>query len=344
MASPAPRQIRGCCHSIVRTVAFQCQARVHFRPRVAGTAIPPRSRRSALTTLATLRRSPVAAPHMLRPGARMAPKAQTRLVPPALAGPVDRAVRSLFGVSWGKARAWIEGGQGTGRRRARDRGDRARGRRGRRRGRRARRRKPRRRSSTTATSCTSTRRSSWSTSRPGLSTVPTTRTEIDTLDARVRAWLSGKRQRALAGQRPTLGIVHRLDKETSGLVVFTRTWLAKQASPRSSASTPCTGATSPSPTATCRSRTVRTSSSRTAATACAAARAARRRNRRRRREAITHVERLEAARRGDARGVPARDGTHPPDPHPPERIGQPARRRARLRARATPGRSSRRRA
>jgi 23S rRNA pseudouridine1911/1915/1917 synthase len=26
-----------------------------------------------------------------------------------------------------------------------------------------------------------------------------------------------------------LGIVHRLDKETSGLVVFTRTWLAKQA-------------------------------------------------------------------------------------------------------------------
>ncbi len=30
------------------------------------------------------------------------------------------------------------------------------------------------------------------------------------------------------GSRPSLGIVHRLDKETTGLVVFTRTWLAKQ--------------------------------------------------------------------------------------------------------------------
>ncbi len=30
------------------------------------------------------------------------------------------------------------------------------------------------------------------------------------------------------GPRPTLGVVHRLDKETSGLVVFTRSWLAKK--------------------------------------------------------------------------------------------------------------------
>jgi 23S rRNA pseudouridine1911/1915/1917 synthase len=30
------------------------------------------------------------------------------------------------------------------------------------------------------------------------------------------------------GERPSLGIVHRLDKETSGVLVFTRTWLAKQ--------------------------------------------------------------------------------------------------------------------
>src|SRR5208282_5256496 len=30
------------------------------------------------------------------------------------------------------------------------------------------------------------------------------------------------------GGRPSLGIVHRLDKETSGVIVFTRTWLAKQ--------------------------------------------------------------------------------------------------------------------
>jgi 23S rRNA pseudouridine1911/1915/1917 synthase len=28
--------------------------------------------------------------------------------------------------------------------------------------------------------------------------------------------------------RPALGVVHRIDKETSGLVVFTRTWLAKK--------------------------------------------------------------------------------------------------------------------
>ncbi len=63
---------------------------------------------------------------------------------------------------------------------------------------------------------------------PGLSTIPYEGTEADTLDARVRAWLERKRL-VPRGQRPTLGIVHRLDKETSGLVVFTRTWLAKQA-------------------------------------------------------------------------------------------------------------------
>jgi 23S rRNA pseudouridine1911/1915/1917 synthase len=61
----------------------------------------------------------------------------------------------------------------------------------------------------------------------GVSTVPYHARETDTLDARVRSWLT---QRGLAprGARPSLGIVHRLDKETTGLVVFTRTWLAKQ--------------------------------------------------------------------------------------------------------------------
>jgi 23S rRNA pseudouridine1911/1915/1917 synthase len=63
---------------------------------------------------------------------------------------------------------------------------------------------------------------------PGLSTIPYDGTETDTLEARVRAWLERKRL-VPRGQRPTLGIVHRLDKETSGLVVFTRTCLAKQA-------------------------------------------------------------------------------------------------------------------
>jgi 23S rRNA pseudouridine1911/1915/1917 synthase len=63
---------------------------------------------------------------------------------------------------------------------------------------------------------------------PGVSTVPYDDTETDTLEARVRAWLErhGKSPR---GGRPALGIVHRLDKETSGLVVFARSWLAKKA-------------------------------------------------------------------------------------------------------------------
>jgi 23S rRNA pseudouridine1911/1915/1917 synthase len=49
----------------------------------------------------------------------------------------------------------------------------------------------------------------------------------DTLDARVRDWIEHRGPRGRGG-RPTLGIVHRLDKETSGLVVFTRSWQAKQ--------------------------------------------------------------------------------------------------------------------
>jgi len=66
----------------------------------------------------------------------------------------------------------------------------------------------------------------------GISTVPfeapedEIREEQDTLDARVRAWLE-RRRHVSRGSRPTLGIVHRIDKETSGLVVFTRSWLAK---------------------------------------------------------------------------------------------------------------------
>lgn len=47
------------------------------------------------------------------------------------------------------------------------------------------------------------------------------------LDARVRAALA-RRERGRGGPPPSLGVVHRIDKETSGLVVFTRTWLAKK--------------------------------------------------------------------------------------------------------------------
>jgi 23S rRNA pseudouridine1911/1915/1917 synthase len=63
----------------------------------------------------------------------------------------------------------------------------------------------------------------------GLSTVPFEgeREEADTLDARVRGWLE-RRRLVPRGARPSLGVVHRLDRETTGLVVFTRTWAAKQ--------------------------------------------------------------------------------------------------------------------
>src|SRR4051812_47946073 len=53
----------------------------------------------------------------------------------------------------------------------------------------------------------------------GIVRVPFGDSEEDSLDARVRAHLNQKEK-----GRPELGVVHRLDKETSGLVVFTRTW------------------------------------------------------------------------------------------------------------------------
>ena len=77
----------------------------------------------------------------------------------------------------------------------------------------------------------------------GLSTIPyeglgATKADAraDTLDALVRDHLTRLARVArsrlparIGAERPNLGIVHRLDKETSGLIVFTRTWLAKQA-------------------------------------------------------------------------------------------------------------------
>jgi 23S rRNA pseudouridine1911/1915/1917 synthase len=59
----------------------------------------------------------------------------------------------------------------------------------------------------------------------GISTVPY-EDERGTLDERVRAFLEAKEK--TRGARPALGVVHRIDKETSGIVVFTRTWLAKK--------------------------------------------------------------------------------------------------------------------
>lgn len=51
----------------------------------------------------------------------------------------------------------------------------------------------------------------------GISTVPHDETERDTLDRRVQSQIRGK------GGRAKLLVVHRIDKETSGLVVFART-------------------------------------------------------------------------------------------------------------------------
>lgn len=66
----------------------------------------------------------------------------------------------------------------------------------------------------------------------GVSTVPyegpdATSVERHTLDEQVRTFLSRLRD-APRGGPAALGVVHRIDKETSGLVVFTRTWLAKK--------------------------------------------------------------------------------------------------------------------
>jgi 23S rRNA pseudouridine1911/1915/1917 synthase len=61
----------------------------------------------------------------------------------------------------------------------------------------------------------------------GIMTVPFEGIVEDTLDAQVGEYL-----KAITKQKTTaytsLGIVHRIDKETSGLIVFTRTWAAKE--------------------------------------------------------------------------------------------------------------------
>ncbi len=50
------------------------------------------------------------------------------------------------------------------------------------------------------------------------------------LDERVRAAIARREKaRGRKGPPPDLGVVHRLDKETTGLLVFTRSWTAKKA-------------------------------------------------------------------------------------------------------------------
>ena len=59
---------------------------------------------------------------------------------------------------------------------------------------------------------------------PGVSTVPYDENERGTLDQLVARML----HRGRPGPAPSLGVVQRLDKETSGLVVFARTFAAKK--------------------------------------------------------------------------------------------------------------------
>jgi 23S rRNA pseudouridine1911/1915/1917 synthase len=62
----------------------------------------------------------------------------------------------------------------------------------------------------------------------GISTVPFEEGERNTLDQLVRALLTRERKKHGGRVEGTLGVVHRLDKETSGLLVFARTLSAKK--------------------------------------------------------------------------------------------------------------------
>lgn len=62
----------------------------------------------------------------------------------------------------------------------------------------------------------------------GISTVPFDERETNTLDELVRAHLSRAGRSSGGRVQGTLGVVHRLDKETSGLLVFARTLQAKK--------------------------------------------------------------------------------------------------------------------
>ncbi len=62
----------------------------------------------------------------------------------------------------------------------------------------------------------------------GISTVPFDERETDTLDQLVRSLLSRERRARGGGAQGWVGVVHRLDKETSGLLVFALTLAAKK--------------------------------------------------------------------------------------------------------------------
>src|SRR5512140_2757986 len=142
--------------------------------------------------------------------------------------PIDAAVRALYGVSWGEARRWIERGKITvdgeawtdPRKKVRE---------GARLVLTMNAPKPRPATDLPAGAIVFFDAHVVVVNKPsGISTVPFDESETGTLDERVRAALSRMDKKGDRNGRPTLGVVHRIDKETSGLVVFTRTWLAKK--------------------------------------------------------------------------------------------------------------------
>lgn len=156
------------------------------------------------------------------------PSAPGRVVPDELSGrPLDGVVRALFGVSWGDARAHIASGKITV-----DGGVRLEERAKIRAGSvvELKMNAPRpRKESLGAEGVVFVDAHVVVVNKPaGVSTVPFDEGEKGTLDERVRDWLAHNAPRGGGAPRPPLGVVHRLDKETSGLIVFTRTWLAKK--------------------------------------------------------------------------------------------------------------------
>lgn len=161
-------------------------------------------------------------------GPRVTTAPPTRIVPEELSGsPLDGAVKALFELTWGKARKAVETGkisvdgavETDGLRRVRKgavltMNERA--------------PKPRPAEIPESTIVHVDAHVVVVDKPAGTSTVPYDDTETGTLDEKVRAYLS-RVSRGSGNVRPSLGVVHRIDKETSGLVVFTRTWLAKEA-------------------------------------------------------------------------------------------------------------------
>ena len=167
----------------------------------------------------------------------------------------------------------------------------------------------------------------------GMSTVPFGDEDAaqreDTLDALVRDVLARKDK--IRGRAP-LGVVQRLDKETSGLLVFARTFAAKKHLAQQLRAHTMHRATWPSRTACAPRGRIAACSSPTAATGCAARAPRQARAQREGQLAVTHVEPLEALAGATPGALPPGDRPHAPDPHPPLRGRPPARRRDGLHA------------